>query len=455
MKPIIMIFIGSFCCISLFGQRSLYPPPVDGLSGHSRLMVGHGSNLVIEANTLGWWKRSLSSEERSDANNFYSSISSQPKVELSGYRYLVKNYEYFLKMDSASKDTTNFMSKLNGINDFMEHFVKVAPIPFASYTTETSWILGLSKFNAFKMRDHDDTDTITQASGVTGLAYYTLKDQYKFTAKADLMLPKNKYIWRTLFLYQKFPLFYYGIGNDTKIEDQRTLLSSDIQVSTQFMFKVYKKIYAGLKYDFYDYFEVELDTLLPGDSIHLVHNIGIQSGLGGAVEIEQRDNRLNAKKGYYLNTHFQLYRKFLGSEYEFNHFLFDLRYYTTPFKSLTIAAQLYTENKQGDVPIQSLTMIGGSERLRGVYEGRYRDNALLESQVELRFPLFWIFGGVAFAGIGQNMPDYNKLAFDQMHFAYGGGFRLKVDSEHDVNLRFDVARSSDQTTFFMGFSEAF
>ncbi len=360
------------------------------------------------------------------------------------------------KKKKKEKDTTKTtMDKLNKFNHFMERYVVVAPVPFASYTTETSWIIGLSKFNAFTIRNHDTTDTVTQPSQITGLAYYTLKKQWKFAADANLMFAKNKYYLKTSILFQSFPLFFYGIGNNTHIEDQRVLLSNDFQFSTEFMFRVYKKLYIGPKYDFYYYTKVDLDTLYPEDTVSLYHNIGIQSGLGLAASIENRDNRLNAKKGFFLNTYYQIYRKFLGSEYEFDHFLFDFRYYFTVWKKLTIASQVYTEFKFGDVPVQSLPMIGGSERLRGVYEGRYRDHALVEGQVELRFPIFWIFGGVVYAGVGQNMPSYNKLAFNEMHFAAGAGLRLKVDSKHDVNLRFDVSRSSDQTTFFMGFSEAF
>ena len=117
--------------------------------------------------------------------------------------------------------------------------------------------------------------------------------------------------------------------------------------------------------------------------------------------------------------------------------------------------QARTQYKSGDVPVQSLALLGGDYVMRGLYLGRYRDKVLIDSQAELRFPIFWIISGVAFGGVGQVAPTYGQLAINSFHYTYGLGLRLKVDSEHDVNMRFDLGFSSDMTIFIMQFSEAF
>jgi outer membrane translocation and assembly module TamA len=171
--------------------------------------------------------------------------------------------------------------------------------------------------------------------------------------------------------------------------------------------------------------------------------------------MEGRDNRLNAKNGFYVDASYQLFREALGSEFNFDFFQADVRYYVTPFKKLTIATQIRTEAKSGDVPVQTLSQLGGDYAMRGTYRGRYRDLVALDTQLELRFPLFWIFGATVFNSLGQVAPAFNKLSFDGFHYNYGLGLRLKVDSVHDVNLRFDYGISSDQTYFIINFSEAF
>ena len=364
---------------------------------------------------------------------------------------------YFQSFSNPS-DSSKTMGSLDKINSFMEWYMKYFPVPFGSYSKETSWLFGLSKYNAFRMRKGDLTDTITKTSSITAFAYYTLNHQYKFALESNLMLNKNKAQWKTDFIYTYYPLEYFGIGNNTKLEDQRTLNSSDFQFSTYYLFRVWRKWYIGPEYDYYDYFKVELaedSKPLPGDSISLAHNTGRQSGLGIKLTKEARNNRFNAQWRYFIEINYQIYNKAIGSEYNYNYFKADIRYYITPVKFLTIAMQARTESKQGDVPVQSLSFLGGDNSMRGIYYGRYRDNVLIDSQVELRFPIFWIIGGVVFGGYGQVAPTYNQLAIDALHYTYGFGLRLKVDSEHDVNMRFDFGFSNDQKIFMMNFSEAF
>ena len=385
------------------------------------------------------------------------SFSTNPYIDAG---FLANSLEQSLDLRSYNEfgDSSTTMDKLNGINDFMEWYMKYFPVPFGSYSKETSWLFGLSKYNAFRMRKGDLTDTITQASSVTAFAYYTLNQQYKFVLESNLMLNKNKAQWKTDFIYTYYPLEFFGIGNDTKLENQRTLNSSDFQFSSYYLFRIWKKWYIGPEYDYYDYFEVELSEdskPLPEDSLTLAHNTGRQSGLGIKLSKEGRDNRFNAQSGYFVDINYQIYNKAIGSEYNYNYFKADIRYYTTPLKYLTIAVQARTESKQGDVPVQSLSFLGGDNSMRGLYYGRYRDNVAVDGQVELRFPIFWIFGGVVFGGLGQVAPTYDQLAINSLHYTYGFGLRLKVDSEHNVNMRFDFGFSRDQKIFMMNFSEAF
>jgi hypothetical protein len=387
----------------------------------------------------------------------------EPTFQLNSFiepDFLNKNLENNFDLNSLREygDTSTTMGTLDKINSFMEWYMKYFPVPFGSYSKETSWLFGLSKYNAFKLRKGDLTDTITQTSSLTAFAYITLNGQYKFDISSNLMFNKNKALWKTDILYTFYPLEYFGTGNDTKLEDQRTLNSSDFQFSSYYLFRIWKKWYLGPEYDFYDYFEVELaedSKPLPGDSIHLAHNTGRQSGLGIKLSKEGRDNRFNAKSGYFVDVNYQLFNKAIGSEYNYNYFKADVRYYITPLKFLTIAMQARTESKTGDVPIQSLSFLGGDNEMRGIYYGRYRDNVLVDSQVELRFPIYWIIGGVVFGGLGQVAPTYDQLSFNSLHYTYGIGLRLKVDSEHNVNMRFDFGFSSDQAIFIMNFSEAF
>ena len=59
----------------------------------------------------------------------------------------------------------------------------------------------------------------------------------------------------------------------------------------------------------------------------------------------------------------------------------------------------------GQTPFYRLPALGGQNMLRGYYEGRYRDELYLASQVEYRTRLWRRIGAVAFAALGDVGPN--------------------------------------------------
>ncbi len=361
--------------------------------------------------------------------------------------------------DSATvvkSDTTGFKSKLDKINKTMEKVVKYSPLPIISYSTETSWMFGLTKYNGFRIGSHGKNDTTIQPSQITSLAYFTLNHQYKIGTEIDLMFGHNKYRSHSQIYYLDFPDFYYGLGDTTEIINERLVNSTNLDITQGFEYNITSKLYIGIYYNYNNYFNLTYnDTTYYEGKIDLEPNEGTQSGIGLNFALETRDNRFNARRGLYLFVKYMNYGNWIGSKFDYNMFLIDFRKYYTPVKFLTIAGQLYTESRMGDVPVQSLALMGGDNRMRGIYLGRYRDHTIIDGQLELRFPLVWILGGVVFGGLGEVAPDYGKYTFNGIHWAAGGGLRLMVDSNSRTNLRFDVGFSKDRMLFFFTFLEAF
>jgi len=101
----------------------------------------------------------------------------------------------------AKADTSVIMEKLNAVNNFMEWYMLYFPVPFGSYSKETSWLFGLTKYNAFTMRTHHQLIERTQASSITAFGYYTLNTQYKAVIESNLMFPGNRAIWKSTLAY--------------------------------------------------------------------------------------------------------------------------------------------------------------------------------------------------------------------------------------------------------------
>ena len=92
---------------------------------------------------------------------------------------------------------------------------------------------------------------------------------------------------------------------------------------------------------------------------------------------------------------------------------------------------------------------------RTAYLGRYRDKHLMATQVEVRAPLFWRFGGVVFGGLGDVAPKLTGFAFRSLKPTIGAGLRVRVDDVEGTNLRLDVAVGRRALGFYASFGEAF
>ncbi len=355
-------------------------------------------------------------------------------------------------------DTTSTKSKLDDFNKKMERYVQIFPIPMASYSSETDWLIGLTKINSFRIGAEDQYDESIQPSQITALVYFTLNKQYKAVVTSNLIFGNNKYESFTQIMFVDFPNYYFGVGDYTKLEDMCWVETEHLSFEQSFGYRFNKKWYAGIRYNYDNYYKVDSvpDTeVCSFDFSELEKNKGVQSGLGFKISRETRDNRLNAQKGSFLFFEFMNYGKWIGSKFEYNSMIFDYRKFITPKKWLTIAGQLYAEAKFGNVPVQSLALMGGDNRMRGIYIGRFRDKTMIEGQVELRFPIYWIFSGTIFSGLGEVSPDLGAYTWRGIKWTYGAGLRLSVNEATRSNVRFDVGFFEHKPLFFFTFSEAF
>jgi len=363
---------------------------------------------------------------------------------------------FAINLFSQTNDSLKVKPKEDKVAIIIEKVFKYFPLPFAGYSTETSTVFGITKYNGFKIKSNLLPDSLIQPSSVLLYGYYTMNNQYKIYANIDLMHGDNKFNSKFEFLLLDYPSLYFGIGNNTSEDDEVLIDFKNIMFSPSFDYNFYENMYIGGKYTFNNFIDVKPigeDSLIRDKNI--TDNEGIQSGLGLRFIREKRDNRIRARNGSYIFMSFDTYSHIIGSEHNYTSFLMDLRKYYTPIPQLTIAGQFYTEIKSGDVPIQSMAVLGGTERMRGIYENRYRDKTVTMGQVELRFPIFWIIGGTAFGGMGQVGPSYGDFKMDGFKYGYGAGLRLLIDEKTSSVLRFDISFREDGHSIFIGFNEAF
>lgn len=121
-----------------------------------------------------------------------------------------------------------------------------------------------------------------------------------------------------------------------------------------------------------------------------------------------------------------------------------------------VAVNLYGVATLGTVPFNELTLIGGTRRMRGYFEGRFRDRNMLMAQTEFRRELFWNFGFVAFAACGVVSKNIENFEVQNVKPIGGVGLRYRLSQDEKINLRLDYGiGESGSSGFYLTIGEAF
>ncbi|HEX6763848.1 MAG TPA: BamA/TamA family outer membrane protein [Polyangiaceae bacterium] len=237
--------------------------------------------------------------------------------------------------------------------------------------------------------------------------------------------------------YQYFPDSFWGVGPHTKDEDEERYTRERFRVKATAQYHFVGPLWAGLAADVMDYHGYYSPNGIFANETFIGEEGGLTTGLGPTVFFDTRDNTTAAHSGTLLATTFLWYRKPL-SDYNFHKLVLEARQFFDLGKSHAIGARFYGEFQGGGVPYYHLAMLGGDEMLRGYYLGRYRDETLAEIEAEYRYPLFWRFGGVVFAGAGEVSPTIHELWGAPIRWAVGAGGRFSISDSDRLNLRLDA-----------------
>lgn len=359
---------------------------------------------------------------------------------------------------SFGQDTTSVkadtLSKFEATNAKMERLFKIIPVPLYSYSTEAGHTFGLAKFNLI---DLSRNDTLSAASKISEVATFSTEGRINVSVATELNWHKGRYMVTGYINFKQQPEYILGIGNDVSIDDVEEISFTRLKFVNYGLIQVVKNLYIGIGVDLSNYTNVEYDSasFLVEDNV-LGTEGGTSTGLGIAAVYDSRDNRYNAYKGYYVALKTMTFPSWMGNPYLYSSYDFDVRTYLNPWLKHVIALQATTSLRTNDVPFYELAMLGGEDKMRGYYKGALRDKVLVDCQLEYRMPVWKIFGVTAFIGTGRVAESYSGLSLDGFWLSYGAGLRIKVDSAHNTNLRFDWGFGPGGIHgFYINFAEAF
>ena len=327
--------------------------------------------------------------------------------------------------------------------------------PALAYAPETSWQFGIGGNVLFKPRRAEDS---ARVSVVSFAARYTINNQLLTSASYTLFSAKEKFSQRGTVYYIQFPRFYYGVGNNTP-QTNEELFSSTLAGAEHMVYRrVWRKFYIGTGLRYVSTFDIEtqegglLQTTLP-------RGIAPNQAVGWNVGLlyDSRDNPLGTSTGTLFEFRQRFHRKFLGSDFNYEVGVLDLRHYRQPFKGRRdiLAGQLYGYFSTGETPFTELAALGGGMIMRGYYQGRYLDNLLLAAQAEYRVHIWKNIGAVGFAALGDVAEKFRDFKLSRLKPSAGVGLRYALIPEENLNIRVDFAMGQATNNFYIGISEAF
>ncbi|WP_411062946.1 BamA/TamA family outer membrane protein [Vibrio rotiferianus] len=248
------------------------------------------------------------------------------------------------------------------------------------------------------------------------------------------------------------PGYYWGIGsqaaenenNKVQYEGQRLQLSPKIAV------EIAPNTYAKLGWQWQSFNKVDG---VDGDILPSEVTNATSSGVLLGMEYDTRDFEPNPMRGQFLDVEWIANRDSLGSDEDYDNLVANYRVYQQWSDTTIIAMEVYSQSIFGDAPWFDYAQLGDDQRMRGYYQGQYRDKHQLSTQVEIRHTIAGRHGVVGWLGAGNIAPTYHELFENSWLPTVGVGYRFAFKAR--INVRVDLGVGKDSTGFYFQINEAF
>jgi len=327
--------------------------------------------------------------------------------------------------------------------------------PYVFYSPESKFAGGAGGIYIFYAGQEEDLKPSKIGFG----GYYSTNKQYKLSVSPVLYLFDNNLYIEAPTSFGFFVNKFWGIGDDVPdYEDAsysiQTFTSTvKVQIPPLLLFSADR---TGLIFDFDQTDIVDKlgnekleDETLPG------YDGGTVMGIGTDLVWDSRDNLFFPNSGVYQYFKTVIYPGGI-SDFNFALFELDVKSFLAISPDHVFAFNMYVQSAVGDTPFYKLPALGGQNRMRGFFNGRYRDNFYGMLQAEYRQYFYRKWGFVAFAGAGNVANNILEYDFSSMKYSYGLGLRFLFNKQQKINLRMDIGFGSDGSRgIYFGIQEAF
>ena len=373
-----------------------------------------------------------------------------------GYRYLL-----LLLLTAVSWSTQSVAQS----TDSARKQVSVFPFPIVYYTPETRFAYGAVLSATFRFtRDFArlKPDTVSAVSGshdiprpsnIQLIAAYTQNKQILLFVPFQIFYDRNKYYIYGEAGYYKYAYNFYGVGQREVPAENYGVDYPRIRLNA--LRRIRPNLYAGLRgeYENYAITRVETGGLLETGTVAGGRG-GRMAGAGLGLFYDTRDAVFYPTKGIVADLTYLGHSRAIGSDFRYNRYVIDVASYHKLHRRAIVALNYVVSMTGGIAPFSALSLVGSGKRLRGYYEGRYRDNNLALLQAEARVNIWKRLSAVVFGGVGILGNDQRLFRTDDPKVAGGAGLRIRINND-GLNIRADYGIGKHSTGLYLTLGEAF
>ena len=349
--------------------------------------------------------------------------------------FVARLIEYFAKSDKPDPDKRIDFGIIGGPHFASDTGAGLGLVASATYSTDRS-------------------DSTLERSNASLYSDMTTKGFLMIGLRGNNFFPHNRIRMDYRLYVYTFPSYLWGFSYDQSDTDSNKSKYSrtKFEVMARFLVPLNRYSYLGpiVRYQYVHAYKLKDNApqLLAGMPM-TVSDVAV----GVSYTLDSRDFMLNASRGWFMQLDLTANPTFLGNNNTYWSAEMQLATYRKAWRGAIIAGELHTRQSTGQVPWPMLSDVGSSNRMRGYYEGRYRDKNVIDAQLELRQHI-WHRNGIAlWVGAAEVFPRYSELRLNRILPNAGVGYRWQF--KKGVNVRLDYGFSRNGTGFIFNINEAF
>lgn len=317
------------------------------------------------------------------------------------------------------------------------------------YSSDTRFGVGLVAAGFYRQ---NLTDSITTPSNISLYGDVSTVGFYMVGIRGNHIFPLDRQrIDYNLYFYS-FPRKFWGIGFDQGNDMSNASKFNEVFVraSINYLHELVPHLFLGpgAEFTYAHASKMQRPELWQGQDLHTA-----TYGIGLKLQYDTRDNLTATESGILASLEQRFSPKFLGNDYAFSYTNMKFCYFRHLWRGSVIAGQLQGKFNYGNVPWAMMATFGGSNNMRGYYEGRFRDKCSMDFTIELRQHVWRRNGLVLWAGVGTVFPRFSELQFRRL--LPNGGIGYRWEFKQRTNVRLDFGMGKGETAFIFSINEAF